>query len=73
MTERERQRKCLGSKTRKAADEKRLKQKRKKKGKGVLCQEKCANLLQLKQIFKETLQDFVSLTLSDLILEEYLI
>lgn len=26
-----------------------------KKGKGVLCQEKCANLMQLKQIFKEML------------------
>lgn len=25
-----------------------------KKGKGVPCQEKCANLMRLKQIFKET-------------------
>jgi hypothetical protein len=38
-------------KTREAADENYSSE----KGKGVLCQEKCANLMQLKEIFKETL------------------
>lgn len=51
-TERQKQRKRLGRKTRKAADKKNTPA---EKGKGVPCQEKRANLMQLKQIFKETL------------------
>lgn len=54
MTEGQKHRKRWGRKTRKAADERHPSE----KGKGGLCQEKCANLMQLKEIFKETLEDF---------------
>lgn len=48
MTERQKHRKPLGRKTRKAADERRLNE----KGKGAPCQEKCANRMQLKYLRK---------------------
>lgn len=57
MTERQKpQRKCLGEKNKKGHGRGQGGGNTPaKKGKGVLCQEKCANLMQLKQIFKETL------------------